>query len=181
MRLLRREILAALCMMSIVSSTRRSDAQETSTPQSWRPGQSVPDGYRVRKSNDGLTVMILGSSLFIASYAPVVIYGGLETLACAVVAQQPDGCTLHSPASQMVPLVGPFLFAAQNGGSSLYIADGILQVTGAGVAAIGAAMLVSAQPVLVPETASQKGESLKLHVLPMVSARANGVMVIGSF
>ncbi len=181
MRSFRSLILAALCTTSLLSSTHRSAAQETPTPESWRPGQSVPDGYRARKPKDGLTVLILGGSLFILSYAPILIYGGLESLACASYAGQPGGCSLHNPGFEMIPLVGPFLYATENGGSPLAMLDGILQVSGVGVAVIGAAMFVSAKPVLVPETASHKNEPLKLRVLPMIGANANGVTILGTF
>lgn len=167
--------------MTLVSSTQRASAQKTPTQESWRPGQSVPDGHRARKSNDGLSVMVLGGSLFGLAYGSILIYGGLDTLACAVYAGEPDGCIEHHPGFQMIPVVGPFLYAAENRGSQLAVVDGVLQVAGLGVMGIGAAMFASAKPALVLESASHKGESLKLHVLPMIGANANGVAVFGSF
>jgi hypothetical protein len=188
--------LASLCAMSILSSSGRCAAQETTaseqytatSPETWRLGDLPPDGYRVRRSQDGVPFVVAGSAIFLATYAPMLVYGMFGSLVCAVFdGMGSGGCDPPNPGFLMIPVVGPFLYPhprnGDPGGSTRgwFVADGIAQASGLGLAVVGGFMLATAKPELVKEHMVRNTMPMKLQVLPMIGPTANGLTVLGSF
>jgi hypothetical protein len=194
MRPFRAIALTALCATSLLSTARRCAAQETPEPDvehassadAWRPGDPAPPGYRVQPSDAGLPFVILGGSIFVATYVTALGYGAISSLACTVESSTYGGdrCSPRAPGLMMIPFVGPLLYVHANDGqvgTTFYATDSILQVTGLALVVVGAAVFAISKPELVPETTSHKNALTKLNVLPMIGGVTNGVMLSGSF
>ncbi len=148
----------------------------TSPPReilSWDPETPVPDGY-VLRSNPDTTLIFAGSTMASIGWVTSIAVGLIAAKDETDRGLDGDGVEAEDWTPLYVPVVGPFIAIssvdARGKGVGLLLADGALQLAGAGLIVYGS-LAQSHRAV----------RTLPVAVIPTLSTQTQGILLEGAF
>lgn len=184
-------VVFGLAFVFVVASASEAFAQDApySPPSEWRPGQPAPDGFIVKKSKLGKSLVIAGATVLGAGYISAAALGFGGEVLCVSWPRSDGGERAKCAgvfAQTFIPIAGPFLLFGEGGGTTdgfgkMLLVDGVLQSVGAVTVVTGLALDATAPRTLAPDSRSSDHARTRIHVVPVVSGAIAGAMVVGTF
>jgi hypothetical protein len=142
---------------------------------------SIPPGYRVKK-RARVGLIVGGAVTFGLAYSVSVVAAFVGTAGnCGGDGTCTPGEVRYSYGAMYVPAIGPFIelgsVGAAAGGKAFLVGDGLVQVGGLTLLALGIAL---PRTVLV-RAASDSSAAARLSLMPLLGQGRSGISLVGAF
>jgi hypothetical protein len=182
------DAISAPPAVDVTASTTVSATLDAST---WSPSDPAPPGYHTEQKSTRAGFVTAGLTMFGVGYG---LSAGTGAPAAMVISSANGsdsdewGCTPHCSLAPtipfFVPVAGPFILAAEAGGSAsgamamIAIGDGLVQAGGIAMLAYG---LTAPEKTLLVRDRSARTRSFTLSPAPIVGNGREGMALVGTF